>query len=63
MLLSWERKRANAPRFLPSGSRFGPYFFRRLEASAVARPFSVSVASRDVPARLQHLALQLLAER
>ena len=37
----------NGPRFLPSGSRFGPYFCRRFAASAASRPFPVSVASRS----------------
>ena len=36
----------NGPCFLPSGSRLGPYFWRRVEASPTARPFSVLVVSR-----------------
>src|SRR5215510_1316296 len=35
----------NGPRFFPSGRRFGPYFSRRLDASAAPSPFSVLVAS------------------
>src|SRR5215468_8705809 len=46
MLLNWARNRMNGPRFLPSGRRFGPYFWSRAEASAVSSPFSLSVVSR-----------------
>src|SRR4029434_5562544 len=46
MLLSCARKRMNGPRFLPSGSRLGPYFCKRVEASLVSRPFSVLVVRR-----------------
>src|SRR5215510_7529447 len=35
----------NGARFFPSGRRFGPYFSRRLDASAAPRPFSVVVAT------------------
>ena len=45
-LLNCVRKRANGPRFLPSGRRFGPYLARRFAASAVSRPFAGSVSSR-----------------
>jgi hypothetical protein len=38
--------RINGPRFLPSGKRLGPYFWRRVDASPTARPFSVLVVSR-----------------
>ena len=33
------------PRFLPSGRRFGPYFWSRLEASAELSPLSALVES------------------
>src|SRR4029077_7251439 len=46
MLLNWEMNRINAPRFLPSGKRLGPYFWRRVDASPTAKPFSVLVVSR-----------------
>src|SRR5215475_10221692 len=35
----------NGPRFLPSGSRFGPCSCRRRAASAASRPFAQSVTS------------------
>ena len=36
----------NGPRFLPSGNRLGPYFCRRVVASAASRPLPASVARR-----------------
>src|SRR5215471_20605491 len=48
ILWNWERNSRNVPRFLPSGKRFGPYFWSRLEASAVPRPVFVLVVSRFI---------------
>src|SRR5215470_8903253 len=45
MLLSWEAKRINGPCFLPSGRRFGPCFWSRVEASPASRPSVTRVAS------------------
>src|SRR5262249_19889024 len=44
-LLNWAKNRINGPRFLPSGKRFGPYVFKRFEASTASRPFPATVAS------------------
>src|SRR6266478_3433787 len=46
MLLNCDRNRMNGPRFLPSGSRFGPYFCRRFAASAASKPLPASVVRR-----------------
>src|SRR4029077_2049752 len=46
MLLNCDRNRMNGPRFLPSGSRFGPYFCRRFAASAASKPLPASVLRR-----------------
>src|SRR5215470_11158402 len=48
MLLNCARNRMSGPRFLPSGRRFGPYFWSRLEASAVSRPIFMLVVSRFI---------------
>ena len=45
MLLSCVKKRANEPRFFPSGRRFGPYLARRFAASAVFSPLAGSASS------------------
>src|SRR5215472_12879810 len=47
MLLNWDRKRMNGPRFRPSGSRLGPNFCSRADASLAASPVSLLVASRS----------------
>src|SRR5262245_53146323 len=46
MLLNWDRTRMNGPRFLPSGSRLGPNFCSRADASLAASPVSLLVLSR-----------------
>src|SRR5215469_8802850 len=46
MLLSWARNRISGPRCFPSGSRLGPYWERRRDASAVSNPVAGSVRSR-----------------
>src|SRR5262245_8208991 len=46
MLRNWEKKRMTAPRFLPSGSRFGPCCCKRRDASWGSRPFEALVLKR-----------------